>query len=52
MYPLKCLELPLAVLQQSLKVHLLPTQVRNQSVDKTSKKAGQKMHRVITNADH
>lgn len=36
-YPLRCL--PLAVLQQSLKVHLLPTQMTNHSVGRTFPKA-------------
>lgn len=46
-YPLRCL--PLAVLQQSLKVHLLPTQMTNHSVGRTfPKAAAQKMHRLIT----
>lgn len=46
-YPLRCL--PLAVLQQSLKVHLLPTQMTNHSVDRTfPKAAAQKMHRLFT----
>lgn len=46
-YPLRCL--PLAVLQQSLKVHLLPTQMTNHSVGRTfPKAAAQKMHRLLT----
>lgn len=46
-YPPRCL--PLAVLQQSLKVHLLPTQMTNHSVGRTfPKAAAQKMHRLIT----